>query len=266
MGLQVETLLSDRYYSPPRRENARGLCGGWILKICASLLLAVALAIVPFSAAIALAEDQTIKDVSGIWSVNMNGTQQITLALHQIGDKIFGSGESLDWNGALMGSMQGEDLDITITALTQSGIVSTRLSGSLGNNSLSGNFVKADDRGNHDSGMFTAVLVNEDTSGYSPMETAVTEQLPAEKSIAEKANSEQSGVNQSENRQLDAQVSDERNTQANDNVKTGSKPMTRRLGSRSYTDVHSMSGYVPESLGVGFFGDGTMGIGGASMG
>jgi|GEM_PF-3618756 len=266
MGFQVETLLSDRYYSLPWRDNAKGIFGGWILKICTSLLLAVALAIVPLSAAVALAEDQPLKDVSGIWSVNMKGTQQVALALHQVGDKVFGSGKSQDWNGALMGSLQGGDLDITITALTQSGAVSTRLSGSLGNNSLSGTFVKADDRGNYDSGMFTAVLINEDTSGYSPAETSVAKQLPAEKTIAKKASSEQSDENQSDNGQSDAQISDEGSTQAKYQVKTNGTHAIRRLGSTSYTDVHSMSGYVPDSLGVGFSGDGTMGVGGASMG
>ena len=250
----------------PWRDNEKGPFGGWILKICAFLLLAVALAVVPLSVAVALAEDQPPKDVSGIWSVNMKGTQQVTLALHQVGDKVFGSGTSQDWNGALMGSLQGGDLDITITVLTQSGIVSTRLSGPLGNNSLSGTFVKADDRGNYDSGMFTAVLMNEDTSGYSPAGASVAKPLPAEKTIAKKASSEQSDVSQSDNGQSDAQISGEGSTPSRDQAKTNDTHATRRLGSTSYTDVHSMSGYVPESLGVGFSGDGTMGAGGASMG
>jgi hypothetical protein len=83
------------------------------------------------------------------------------------------------------------------------------------------------------------LLVNSDASAYSPVEV----KEPGEKRTA-----------------ASSSLAPESSSKATESA----GPV--QVGRIKYTDVHELSGTVPQSLGAGFIGDGTMGSGGASMG
>lgn len=182
------------------------------------------------------------EDIQGIWSINLKGSEQLVMVLHQSGDDLFGSCKSdgSGWNAAVLGSMYKTRLELVTSAIENSSLTLTRFNGTLQNQSISGTFVKSDDLGNVDSGLFKAVLINKDVSGYSPAKS--TED--ARQSISATVSS----------------------SEPSDAPAYSGQAKPKQLGNPKYVDVHSMSGYVPESLGVGFAGDGTMGAGGAGMG
>jgi hypothetical protein len=175
--------------------------------------------------------------VQGIWSVSLKGISQVTLALHQDGDDLFGSA-SLDgdmpWNAAVLGEISGNRMELILTSLQDKSLVSTKLTGTLEGDYFKGSFVQADDQGMADGGMFSAVLINPDLSAYSPVIT----ESPAGSTAAPVMES----------------------------PAVASQTQPTQLGNPRYRDVHTMTGMVPESLGVGFIGDGTSGLGGMGMG
>lgn len=181
------------------------------------------------------------EDIRGIWSINLNGSEQYVMVLHQIGDDLFGSckSDATGWNAAVLGSMYKTRLDLVTTANENGSLTSIRFNGTLQNQSISGTFVRSDDLGNFDSGSFKAVLINRDISGYSPAKSAKT----ARQSVSAPDSSSSPSPPPS------------------DSSATSGQSQPKQLGDSKYVDVHSMSGYVPESLGVGFVGDGTMGAG-----
>ncbi|VVB63220.1 Uncharacterised protein [uncultured archaeon] len=181
-------------------------------------------------------------EIQGIWSINLKGTEQVAMVLHQIGDNVFGSckSEASGWNAVVMGSVSGARLEIVATAIENNSLTSTTYIGTFQNESFSGTFVKSDDLGNVDRGLFKAVLINRDLSGYSPAKS--TKLAPPSTNVPVSAS-------------VPSDVS-----------ASSGQTQPKQLGNPKYVDVHSMSGYVPESLGVGFVGDGTVGAGGASMG
>ncbi len=130
-----------------------------------------------------------------------------------------------------------------MASFREKSLVLLRLMGTVDNESIRGTFVQTDDQGNAENGLFTAVLINPDLSAYNPAQIELT------KVPAVSANASTPSIQSS-----DPQTS-----------ATQSQPVTA-LGNPKYRDVHSLAGTVPESLGVGFIGDGTMGAGGASMG
>ena len=181
-------------------------------------------------------------EIQGIWSINLKGIEQVTMVLHQSGGYLFGSckSESSGWNAVVLGSVHKASLEVVTTEIENGSLTSTGFIGTFQNESISGTFVKSDDLGNVDSGLFKAVLINRDLSGYSP---------------AKSTNLAQPSIN--------APIY----ASAPSNVSASSGPIQpKQLGNPKYVDVHSMSGYIPESLGVGFVGDGTMGAGGAGLG
>ena len=198
------------------------------------------------SASFGTAYTEKTAEIQGIWSFNLKGTELVTAALHQYGEELFGSGksESSGWNAALQGSISGTRFSLAMTALMNNSLNSIRLMGTFQNDSISGTFVQSNDLGNAESGLFKAVLINRDLSSYSPAKLA----RPA-----------MNTVNSSSTISVSAPSS------AITSAPAG-KPQPKQLGDPKYVDVHSMSGYFPESLGVGFVGDGTMGAGGSSMG
>jgi hypothetical protein len=171
--------------------------------------------------------------LQGIWSFNLNGTTQATASLHQQGNLIFGSAKSESanpWNAVIMGDISGKGLELSMISLKDKSITSLRLMGNVHNESIRGTLIGTDDWGNTESGVFTAVLVNPDTSAYVP-----------------------------------ANASSERAAPVNASTQP-TPPASQATPEWQYRDVHSLAGTVPESLGVGFIGDGTMGTGGMGMG
>lgn len=188
-------------------------------------------------------------NIQGIWSLSLKGTEQLTLAMHQEGGLLFGSAKSegivpegvSPWNAAVMGEISGDRVALTLTSIQGQSIMSLKLLGSIEGESIKGSFVRADDLGGSNSGLFTAIMINPDLSAYTPAEikSAVKSAASAEASAPADPAAENAA---------------------------DQKVQPRQLSSTQYTDVHTMKGIVPENLGVGFIGDGTMGAGGMGMG
>ncbi len=179
--------------------------------------------------------------VQGIWSINLKGVSQVTLALHQDGDDLFGSASfegDKPWNAAVLGQIAGNRMDLTLTSIQDKSLVSTKLTGTLEGDYFKGSFVQADDQGGADSGMFSAVLINPDLSAYSP---AIIESPAVSPAVSTAA-------------------------PAAEGAAVASQTQPTQLGNPKYRDVHTMAGTVPANLGVGFIGDGTSGLGGMGMG
>jgi hypothetical protein len=133
-----------------------------------------------------------------------------------------------------------------MTSLQGASLVATRLLGTVDGESLKGSFVRADDQGGADSGLFTAVMINPDLTAYSPANV--------------EANSEVSEVPVTQNTAAATAAATAAETAAT------AQTQPTQLGNPKYRDVHTMAGMVPANLGVGFIGDGTMGAGGMGMG
>lgn len=207
------------------------------------------------------AESSQPADLQGIWSVSLGSgdqNQQVTIVLHQSSSQVYGSAkseESNPWNAVVSGSIDGSRLELTMTSLKGTSLAATKLMGTIVKGSISGMYLQSDDQGGYGSNLFTATLINPDTSSYSPAQIEATKSSP------------QAGAQP----QTEAQSQSESSSHASPGITSSiapvpvsdtSKPV--QLGN-TYKDVHSIASTVPESLGVGFIGDGTMGAGGASM-
>ncbi|MCQ8902687.1 MAG: hypothetical protein NQU42_01120 [Methanothrix sp.] len=157
--------------------------------------------------------------LEGIWRVSL-GQKAVTMVLHQFEGQLFGSASSSEesWNGVVMGSANSSSLELTITLLREGGLAEIKLIGSCTDEEMRGTFYRADHIGNAESGEFEAILINPDTSGYTPVKEAQPE-IGTESSITSDNTSSSSG------------------TQA-----TG--------GQSRYTDVHSLAHLVPPAAGV----------------
>jgi hypothetical protein len=140
------------------------------------------------------------------------------------------------WNAAVLGKISEDRVELTMNSLQDKSLISMRLIGTIEGENLKGSFVQAYDQGRVDSGLFTAVLINPDLTAYSPVKV-----VPASETT-------------------------QAQTPVEENTAVPSQTQPTQLGNPKYRDVHTMAGMVPENLGVGFIGDGTMGAGGMGMG
>jgi len=115
----------------------------------------------------------TAANLKYIWSISGIEKDQITMALNQEGNDLFGkakyepdSGET--WNGVVAGSVSENRVHLAIAALKGMEKVSTVLNGILADGAISGEFFQASDGGISGSGEFNAVSINPDLSSYVP--------------------------------------------------------------------------------------------------
>lgn len=111
--------------------------------------------------------------LSYIWSVTGIEEGPITMVLEQEGDDLFGQakyepegGEA--WNAEVVGSVMGDEVDLTLTARKGEELVATRMSGTYANESISGTFAQVRGGKILDRGNFTAIWISPDTSSYTP--------------------------------------------------------------------------------------------------
>ena len=123
-----------------------------------------------------------------IWQFSGIETGPIIMVLEQNGSDLFGrakyepeSGKA--WNADVIGSVAGEKVDLTMSALKDNVLIITRLSGILANEDISGNFTQASEGKIINNGTFNAMWINPDTSSYTPATVeapAVATPAPAE--------------------------------------------------------------------------------------
>lgn len=182
--------------------------------------------------------------LGGIWSFNLVGRGPVTAVLHQKGAVITGSAKSdgeQPWNAVLQGALSANLLELNLIYLGNNSLITLQLEGNVRNETIQGSYIRVDDRGSFEDGLFTGNKVDADLSIYAPA-TILT--IGRNASASEEAEA---------NAKLAQALPD-----------TTTKPVT--LGNPKYRDVHSLAGTVPESLGVGFVGDGTSGAGAMGLG
>ena len=191
------------------------------------------------------AEASTIPlHLEGIWSFNLVGRGPGTAVLHQKGEVITGSAKSdggQPWNAVLQGALSADQMVLNLIYLGNNSLTTLQLEGNARNETIQGSYIRVDDLGSFEDGLFTGNKIDADLSAYAPatiLTAGRTASAPEEAEATAKT------------------------TPALPDTTT--KPVT--LGNPKYQDVHSLAGTVPESLGVGFVGDGTAGAGAMGLG
>jgi len=115
-----------------------------------------------------------------IWSLTGIEAGPITMALNQEGNELYGQAAyepegGKAWNADVIGSVAGEKVDLTMSALKDNVLIITRFSGILANEDINGNFTQASEGKVINNGTFNAMWINPDTSSYTP----ATVEVPA---------------------------------------------------------------------------------------
>jgi hypothetical protein len=121
-------------------------------------------------------------DVKGLWSVSLAGVQ-ITLALNQSGDSLFGRAKfegDHPWNGIIAGSISGRQVYIALAAMQGKVLVSTELIGAADGDIIQGTYVRSDSQGRAAKGDMKAERFNLETEGYTPVTEEATPQPATE--------------------------------------------------------------------------------------
>ena len=108
-----------------------------------------------------------------IWSISGIEKDQITMALDQVGNDLFGKAKyepenGEPWNGVVAGSVSEDRVHLAIAAMKGKEKVSTVLDGILADGAISGEFFQASEGRVSGSGEFNAVWINPDLSSYVP--------------------------------------------------------------------------------------------------
>ena len=106
-----------------------------------------------------------------IWSISGIEKDQITMALNQEGNDLFGKAKyepenGEPWNGVVAGSVSENRVHLAIAAMKGKEKVSTVLDGVLADGAISGEFFQASEGRISGSGEFNAVWINPDLSSY----------------------------------------------------------------------------------------------------
>ena len=123
-----------------------------------------------------------------IWQFSGIEAGPITMVLEQNGNDLLGRAKyepegGKAWNADVIGSVVGEKVDLTMSALKDNVLIITRFSGILANEDISGNFTQASEGKVINNGTFNAMWINPDTSSYTPATVeapAVATPAPAE--------------------------------------------------------------------------------------
>ncbi len=120
-------------------------------------------------------------NIQGIWKVSLAGTD-ITMATNQSGDSLFGQCKfegDTPWNGVVAGTVSGRIVNIATAALQGKVLVSTDISGTISDDSITGSYVRSDSNGLAAKGDMNAVKISADTTGYTPAQVEAATEAPA---------------------------------------------------------------------------------------
>ncbi|MDF0590573.1 hypothetical protein [Candidatus Methanocrinis natronophilus] len=112
----------------------------------------------------------TSVDLEGIWILNTDDGQ-ISMVLYQSEDILFGAANSeapAPWNGVVTGSVFGDMVRIQILNLRDGVLVSTVIAGPASDGTIAGSLVQSDSQGRSEMKSVMGILINPDTSGYTP--------------------------------------------------------------------------------------------------
>ena len=133
--------------------------------------------------------------VQGIWKATL-GEKDVVLSVNQSTQSLFGlakyEGEN-PWNAALSGFIDQDQVFISLGAMDGDALASISIRANLVGESMSGVFVRSDSNGKASRGEFSAILINPDTSGYTPAAVFVA---PVSSDNVEQATADQTAVDQ----------------------------------------------------------------------
>jgi hypothetical protein len=108
-----------------------------------------------------------------IWSFTGIESDSITLALNQEGSELYGQAKyepegGKAWNADVVGSVTGNEVELTLTAQMDKKLTTTKMTGTYANDTINGNFTQISSGKKVGSGTFSAMWINPDTSSYTP--------------------------------------------------------------------------------------------------
>jgi len=115
----------------------------------------------------------TAANLKYIWSISGIEKDQITMALNQEGNDLFGKAKyepenSQPWNGVVAGSVSENRVHLAIAAIKGKKKISIVLDGVLADGAISGEFFQVSEGRISSSGEFNALWINPDLSSYVP--------------------------------------------------------------------------------------------------
>jgi hypothetical protein len=121
-------------------------------------------------------------NLSYIWSLTGIESGPISMVLNQEGSDLYGQAnfkpdEGKAWNADVLGSVDGNNVVLTMTVQKDKESVTTKMTGTYANDTISGTFTQISAGKKIGSGSFSAMWVSPDTASYSP---AVIEEPEAE--------------------------------------------------------------------------------------
>ena len=126
-------------------------------------------------------EQPAIPNLSYIWSVTGIEPSQVIMALKQEGQNLYGqakyepdSGQS--WNGEVVGSVEGNRVDLVLTSQNGTEETAIRLLGNFidASQSIKGDLIKVSNGRIAQRSNFEAVWINPDISSYTPAVVPIT--------------------------------------------------------------------------------------------
>lgn len=125
-----------------------------------------------------------VADLKYIWSVTGIESEKITMVLNQDGKDLFGQAKyepdnGKKWNAEVVGSIEGTDVELTLSAQKDKEMVTTKMTGIFDNTNqtIGGSFSQVISGKIVNMGNFSAMWISPDTSSYAP---ATTEEPKAE--------------------------------------------------------------------------------------
>lgn len=117
-----------------------------------------------------------VPSLSGIWSIEgLEEVCGVVIALEQNGSELYGRAKcepdgGWGWNGQVIGSVAGEEIELVIASGQDGAPVSSRVIGKFinANQSIVGDFIQTSKGQVMKKGSFVAIAINPDTSLYSP--------------------------------------------------------------------------------------------------
>ena len=108
-----------------------------------------------------------------IWSVSGIESNQITMVLDQDGQDLFGQAKyepdsGPAWNAEVVGTIFGDNVDLTLTSQKENEMTTTKMSGTYANEGIIGNYTQVSGGRMIGKGSFSAMWINPDTSSYTP--------------------------------------------------------------------------------------------------
>ncbi len=138
------------------------------------LLLTMITSLSSISSAEDMALASELPDLEGIWTMNL-GSEQVTMMIRQHESRLVGActgGDSNPWNAVVMGSLDGNEVELRAQSLRSGVIVETAITGDITGETINGSFLQGDCLGKVTGGEAAGFKIDPDTSQYSPADVA----------------------------------------------------------------------------------------------